>query len=128
MPRNTSLASASCGTHFGLTKLVASIVRRPVAERRSINAILSAVAMTLFSFCSPSRGPTSTIRTLAGMATSRLQGHQHRVCLDEVARRGTHFGNDAIARRLQRELHLHRLDHHQLLARLHTVAGLRLDD
>jgi len=27
---NTSAASASCGIHFGLTKLVASIVRSPV--------------------------------------------------------------------------------------------------
>jgi hypothetical protein len=65
----TSLASASCGTHFGLTKLVASIVRSPVADSRSISAILSGVAMTFFSFCSPSRGPTSTMRT--------LRGHRH---------------------------------------------------
>lgn len=32
MPANTSAASASCGTQRGLTKLVASMVRSPVAE------------------------------------------------------------------------------------------------
>ena len=63
MPVKTSAASASCGIHFGLTKLVASMLDRPVAVSRSISAILSAVATISFSFCRPSRGPTSTILT-----------------------------------------------------------------
>ena len=63
MPAYTSAASASCGTHFGLTKLVASMVLRPVSDSKSMNLILSEAAMTLFSFCRPSRGPTSTIFT-----------------------------------------------------------------
>ena len=69
MPANTSAASASCGIHFGLTKLVASIVRSPVPERRSINSILALAAMIVFSFCRPSRGPTSTMRTASFMAS-----------------------------------------------------------
>src|SRR5687768_9356887 len=117
MPAYTSAASASCGTHLGLTKLVASIDRRPVADRRSTSAILSAVATIVFSFCSPSRGPTSTMRTAAGIATSGLQAHQHGVGLDELAGRRAHFGDGAVARRLQAQLHLHRLEHQQLLAR-----------
>src|SRR5688572_14936662 len=78
MPANTSAASASCDTHFGLTKLVASIVRRPVADSRSISSIFAAVGTIAFSFCSPSRGPTSTMRTLAGSATSLTRHAEER--------------------------------------------------
>src|SRR5690606_12976309 len=107
MPASTSAASASCGTHLGLTKLVASMVRRPVADSLSTNATLSAVLIIAFSFCNPSRGPTSTIRTWDAMATSGLQCHQHGVGIDEVASRGTHLGHRAIARRLERKFHFH---------------------
>src|SRR5688572_20917225 len=127
MPANTSAASASCGTHFGLTKLVASIVFSPVSDRRSISAILSRVAMIAFSFCRPSRAPTSTMRTYAGKATSRLQRHQHGIGLDEVAFGGAHFGDGAVARRFQAQFHLHRFEHQQLLSCGHCIAGARLD-
>src|SRR5688572_26491172 len=70
MPVKTSAASASCGTHFGLTKLVASMLSRPVAVSRSISSIFAAVGTSVFSFCSPSRGPTSTMRTATGRAIS----------------------------------------------------------
>src|SRR5688500_12560572 len=70
MPANTSAASASCGTHFGLTKLVASMVRRPVAVSRSISSIFAAAGTSVFSFWRPSRGPTSTMRTGRGRARS----------------------------------------------------------
>ena len=43
MPRSTSAASASCDTHFGDTKLVASTEGKPAALRRSISSILTAV-------------------------------------------------------------------------------------
>ena len=59
MPRATSAASASCGIHFGDTKLVISMARRPVAESASMKRILSAVGIMRASFCRPSRGPTS---------------------------------------------------------------------
>jgi hypothetical protein len=62
-PAITSAWSAICGTHLGLTKAVASIVRWPQAARRRISSSLTAVGTLCFSFCSPSRGPTSTMRT-----------------------------------------------------------------
>ncbi|CAM5274713.1 hypothetical protein SALBM217S_03135 [Streptomyces griseoloalbus] len=63
---NRSSASASCGTHFGCTKLVASIVVRPVPASRRTNSAFTAVGTVCFSFCRPSRAPTSWIRTRAG--------------------------------------------------------------
>jgi hypothetical protein len=59
MPASTAEASAICGTHFGLTKLAASMWLKPQAESRSISAIFYAVGMMRASFCSPSRGPNS---------------------------------------------------------------------
>ncbi len=66
MRSSTSVWSAICGIHFGETKAVASIARRPASARRSISSSFTAVGTSPFSFCSPSRGPTSTMRTLSG--------------------------------------------------------------
>src|SRR3546814_18218053 len=48
------------------------MVFRPVAESRSISAIFTSAGSRVFSFCRPSRAPTSTIRTWLwdGMADS----------------------------------------------------------
>src|SRR5690606_22702002 len=127
MPAMISAASASCGTHRGLTKLVASTTGNPVADSRSTSVILSAVAMVADSFCSPSRGPTSTICRRDGMAMSVLQGDEHGVGVDEVPLGGADLGDRAVARGLERQLHLHRLQHHQLLACDDHVARARLD-
>jgi hypothetical protein len=62
----TSVQSASCGTHLGETKLVASITDNPLAESLLMNSTFVAVGMVPGSFCRPSRGPTSTIVTLLG--------------------------------------------------------------
>ena len=86
----TSAASASCGTHFGLTKLVTSTCLSPAATRPSINCTLVATSTCIdqwcvfiaghtaaasyqsstrsfcFSFCRPSLGATSTRVTLSG--------------------------------------------------------------
>ena len=59
----TSAASAICGTHFGDTKDVASSWRTPAASRRSHRSTFTSVETGCFSFCRPSRGPTSVIRT-----------------------------------------------------------------
>ncbi len=64
--RATDTASASCGIHLGLTKLVISMAGRPVKDSESMSATLSAVASWRDSFCSPSRGPTSKIVTCLG--------------------------------------------------------------
>jgi hypothetical protein len=69
MPAKTCAASAICGTHFGDTNADTSITWWPALERRSTNAILSAVAIGVFSFCRPSRGPTSTTVTRPGACT-----------------------------------------------------------
>src|SRR5690606_718208 len=100
--------SASWGIHFGLTKLVASMLCSPVAERRSISSILSAVATMACSFWSPSRAPTSTIRTASGEGISILQLQQDGVCLDELAGDRGDRRDLAVARRLERQFHLHR--------------------
>src|SRR5215831_7938925 len=67
----TAAASAICGTHFGETKLVASIAGRPASVSRSIRPTLTSVGTVPFSFCRPSRGPTSTMRTRRGSFIER---------------------------------------------------------
>src|SRR5882672_5722910 len=67
----TSAWSLICGTHFGDTNAVASMTRRPLCARRSINSSLVSVVTVCFSFCKPSRGPTSTIFTTAFIDRSR---------------------------------------------------------
>jgi hypothetical protein len=57
----TSAPSAICGTHFGETKLVTSMLGKPAAVRRSTSSTFTAAGIICFSFCSPSRGPTSTM-------------------------------------------------------------------
>lgn len=49
-----------------LLYLVASIVVKPVFDKRLINSILTAAGKIVCSFCKPSLGPTSTIRTFVG--------------------------------------------------------------
>ena len=92
MLEHSSAASASCGTHFGLTKLVTSTCCSPAATRPSTSSIFVAVDTCIyclswqlcqgdtvyvwalqylcytrcFSFCKPSRGETSTRVTSVG--------------------------------------------------------------
>lgn len=92
MLEHSSAASASCGTHFGLTKLVTSTCCSPAATRPSTSSIFVASDTCMncllwqlcqsdidcvlalhslcytrcFSFCNPSRGETSTRVTSVG--------------------------------------------------------------
>jgi hypothetical protein len=66
IPANTLVASAICGTHFGLTKDETSMTGAPASDSLSMKAILSAVEIDAASFWSPSRGPTSTTETRDG--------------------------------------------------------------
>jgi hypothetical protein len=65
----TSALVAICGTHFGDTKDAASTLAKPARDRRSTSSIFTAADTASFSFCSPSRGPTSTILTLLRQAS-----------------------------------------------------------
>ena len=56
---SSSLASANCGTTFGLEYEVASTRGKPIAAKRSTSARLVAVGMKAGSCCSPSRAKHS---------------------------------------------------------------------
>src|SRR5690606_13514766 len=56
--------AAICGTHFGETNAPASTFLRPALRSRRMSSSLVCEVMGLRSFCRPSRGPTSTIRTV----------------------------------------------------------------
>ena len=62
LPFSSSIC-LTCGTHFGDTNEPASIVRSPVCASLFTNSIFVATGIDCFSFCNPSRGPTSTMRT-----------------------------------------------------------------
>jgi hypothetical protein len=74
----TSAPSAICGTHFGDTKLVTSMLRKPASVSRSTSSTLTSTGIVCFSFCSPSRGPTSTRVTLLGRAAMAISAIQPR--------------------------------------------------
>jgi hypothetical protein len=71
---NSSRASAICGTALGLTKLVTSTTDSPESASISMSTRLVVVSTSCFSFCSPSRGPTSTILTRCGTLFSQWFG------------------------------------------------------
>lgn len=73
-PSMTRFPSASCGIHFGDTKEVISTVEWPQDIKRFISSIFTSVETILLIFCSPSRGPTSTIRT--GWREGMLLGYE----------------------------------------------------
>ena len=64
------MISHTCGTYFGDTKDVASMVVRPQSLSLFISSIFTFVGMICFSFCKPSRAPTSTIFTWEGILES----------------------------------------------------------
>ena len=57
--RYNASVSAICGTALGLTKEPSSITGKPDAMMERASAILSARGSSAFSFCRPSRRPTS---------------------------------------------------------------------
>ena len=84
--RDTSPPSASCGIHFGFTKLVISMARSPVSDSASMSFTLSSVGTMRDSFCRPSRGPTSYIVTSGG-SCSNTAGILPRASRPPAARR-----------------------------------------
>src|SRR5271170_6313023 len=87
-----NVGSRTCGIHFLLTKLVASIVRSPVRVSRSISSVLTCVGTRNFSFCSPSRGETSIILT-DDIARKRTTGENDDGSRREEERRGEREGS-----------------------------------
>lgn len=65
--------SANCGIAFGETIEVTSILFNPASCNRFISWTLVAVGTTSRIFCRPSRGPTSTRRTLSLMANGLMR-------------------------------------------------------
>ena len=63
MEASRGAASDSWGMARGFTKLVTSMCRSPVPESMSTNVRFTLVSIGCGSFCRPSRGPTSTMRT-----------------------------------------------------------------
>ncbi|OIQ83914.1 hypothetical protein GALL_342880 [mine drainage metagenome] len=101
----TSAPSAICGTHLGETKAAASTLGRPAAESRSISSTFTSGGTGLASFCSPSRGPTSTSLTccgkcIVGIAVSLLPCWDGRALNSPAAYRpGRRAGRRARSRR-----------------------------
>jgi hypothetical protein len=62
---------AICGTQRGDTKLPASMLRSPASAKAPISFRLAASDTGFASFCNPSRGPTSTMRTCLGSTMTR---------------------------------------------------------
>src|SRR3984893_4251388 len=71
MPRSTASEFTICGIAFGDTKAPPSTVCSPAPTSASMKAMRSATLTGVFSFCRPSRGPTSTMRTKSLMLISR---------------------------------------------------------
>src|SRR5690625_4651300 len=108
------------------------MVFRPVRESRLINSILVAGGTMARSFCKPSRGPTSTMRTKLSLVVESvmniLEVDQHGVGIDEFAFVGRYTLDGAGTRRLQGQFHFHRLHDDEVLAFLDAVADPGLDD
>src|SRR2546430_3470160 len=121
MPANTCSASAICGTHFGLTKAETSMTGRFAALSLSTNATLSAVDTVADSFCSPSRGPTSTTRTFIRGLSFQLE--ERAIGLDELTLAAVDRLDRRVARRANGQLHLHRLDDDEGVALADGLTG-----
>src|SRR5215213_2325950 len=121
---STSVWSAICGTHFGDTNAVASTAGRPASARRSMSSSLTAVGTWFGSFCRPSRGPTSTMRTRL------FKRHQLRAFEHLLAGVVVNLLHHAVGRRRDGVLHFHGLEDQERVALGDLRAGLRqhLDD
>lgn len=113
-----SSASASWGTHFGWTKLVASMRTRPAAARSRTKASLASVGMGVGSFWRPSRGPTSTICTIVfwGLGGGTGVDFDEELGFGDLVSGGDVDGFDgAVDVGVDGELHLHGFEDHEFL-------------
>src|SRR5512134_1453854 len=120
----TSVWSAICGIHLGETNAVASTAGSPAPASRSMSSTFTSVETCPGSFCSPSRGPTSTILTASS------KGDQLRAFEHLLAGAVVDFLHHTVGGRDDRVLHFHGLEYQERLATRHLHAGRsqHLDD
>src|SRR5258706_1883786 len=86
----TSAASRNCGTAFGETNDVASILATPVCERRSMISTLRSVGIQFGSIWNPSRATTSWMK-MRGLMSDHPRCAQPRDVLVAVADAAQHL-------------------------------------
>src|SRR5580704_13559274 len=105
MPAITAAPSAICGTHFGDTNDADSTFCKPAFESRFTRSILICVGTKSFSFCKPSRGPTSTIFTFDGnMFVSFDQAFNQSLCFLLVTEFDIDYAGYRLAACVRRDL------------------------
>src|ERR1700675_4320729 len=110
MPRSTASEFTICGIAFGDTKAPTSTVCSPAPTSASMNAIRSATLTGVFSFCRPSRGPTSTMRTESLMLISqsyRFDLGEFHAFLHDIADLAFYHFQNTCEWRAQGLFHLH---------------------
>src|SRR5882757_950152 len=109
-PRSTWSEPIICGIAFGDTKAPTSTVCSPALINASIKAMRSSTLTAVFSFCRPSRGPTSTMRTFSLIPASgnrRFDFGELDAFADDIADLALDLLQHARIGRAQRLFHLH---------------------
>src|SRR5882724_2765716 len=113
-PRSTWSEFTICGIAFGDTNAPTSTVCSPAPISASTKAMRAATLTGVFSFCRPSRGPTSTMRTESLMMISqscsrsgRLDFGEFDAFLHDIADLAFYHFQHACEWRTQGLLHLH---------------------
>src|ERR1700753_3188188 len=113
MPRSTWSEFTICGIAFGDTKAPTSTVCNPASSSASMKAMRSSTLTGVFSFCRPSRGPTSKMRMVSLIKASRRRGFDFgelNAFLNDVADLAFDLLQNTRKRRPQRLLHLHHFE------------------
>src|SRR5205807_3639238 len=92
---------------LGDTNAPTSTSRSPAPISASTKAMRSATLTGVFSFCRPSRGPTSTMRTASLTSGGLLDFGEFDALADDVADPAFELLQDAGIRCAKRLLHLH---------------------
>ena len=128
-PRRRRAAAPSAGARSWSPRRSAG----PAASRRRMNSALTSVGTSACSFCRPSRGTDLVDRHALGQAVA-ADGHRQRRHVDSSTANSaapsatwspvaaSTVGDRAGERRLERELHLHRLHHAEHLTLGHVLA------
>src|SRR5690349_18926410 len=122
--RSTSSEPTICGMAFGDTKAPTSTVLRPAATSASMKAIRAATPTGVFSFCRPSRGPISMMRTtlLMNLLACWFDLGELDTLADDIADLAPDRLQDAGERRAERLLHFHDLERQDRRTLLQRVA------